>query len=167
MALPDADLAYMHRALELAARAGQAGEVPVGALVVMDRVIVGEGHNRQILDNDPTAHAEVIALRAAATQIGNYRLPGSTLYVSVEPCTMCAGAMVHARIARLVFAAREPKAGAVVSVAQLLDRATLNHQVDWTEGVLAADSAELLQTFFAERRYHQKALRQAGAATDK
>ena len=133
----------------------------------MDRVIVGEGHNRQILDNDPTAHAEVIALRAAATQIGNYRLPGSTLYVSVEPCTMCAGAMVHARIARLVFAAREPKAGAVVSVAQLLDRATLNHQVDWTEGVLAADSAELLQTFFAERRYRQKALRQAGAATDK
>lgn len=158
------DQRYMRRALELAEQAGAASEVPVGAVVVLGGEVVGEGRNRQIGDRDPTAHAEVVALRAAAENVGNYRLPGATLYVTVEPCTMCAGAVIHARIAQLVFAAREPKAGAVVSADQLLDRELLNHHVAWREGVLASESTGLVQAFFAERRARRRAIRNRGSA---
>lgn len=142
----------MRRALELARRAGEAGDVPVGAVVVLDGRIVGQGFNRPIRAVDPTAHAEVVALRSAAVQMGNYRLTGATLYVTIEPCTMCAGALVHARVARLVFGAREPKAGAVVSTARLLEHPSLNHRVDVEEGLLADEAATLLRAFFAARR---------------
>jgi len=144
--------AWMRRALELADCAAVAGEVPVGALVVRDGEVLGEGWNRMISASDPTAHAEIVALRAAARQVGNYRLPGAILYVSLEPCTMCAGAMVHARIARLVFAAREPRAGVVCSACNLLDEPWFNHLVDWQGGVLAEQSTERLRSFFRARR---------------
>ena len=143
---------WMRRALELADCAAAAGEVPVGALVVRDGEVLGEGWNRMISASDPTAHAEIVALRAAALRVGNYRLPGAILYVSLEPCTMCAGAMVHARIARLVFAAREPRAGVVCSTCNLLDEPWFNHRVDWQGGVLAAQSSERLLSFFRARR---------------
>ena len=156
------DQRYMRRALELARQAGAASEVPVGAVIVLDGDMVGEGCNSQIGNSDPTAHAEIVALRAAAANVGNYRLPGATLYVTVEPCTMCAGAVVHARISQLVFAAREPKAGAVVSADQLFDRESLNHKVAWREGVLAPASSRLLQAFFAERRSRRREIRQRG-----
>lgn len=146
------DEALMGRAIELARSAGDRGEVPVGAVVVMDGEVVGEGANAQIANADPTAHAEVLALRQAAARIGNYRLPGAVLYVSLEPCTMCCGAMVHARVETLVFATREPKAGAVVSTAQALDNAALNHRVRWREGPCAEASADLLRDFFRARR---------------
>ena len=142
----------MNRALELARAAGSRGEVPVGAVVVIDGHIVGEGANAQIADADPTAHAEVLALRAAAAKMGNYRLPGAVLYVTLEPCTMCCGAMVHARVDELVFATREPKAGAVVSTTQALDNPSLNHRVRWREGPCADASADLLRDFFRTRR---------------
>ncbi len=148
--MSDAD--YMQRALELACDAAAAGEVPVGAVVVREGEVIGEGYNQPITSNDPTAHAEIIALRDAAAREGNYRLPGSTLYVTLEPCTMCVGAIVHARVERLVFAAREPRAGVVVSQGSDLDREFYNHKVTWEEGPLAADSAALLQGFFRERR---------------
>lgn len=143
---------WMRRALELADCAAAAGEVPVGALVVRDGEVLGEGWNRMISASDPTGHAEIVALRAAAQQVGNYRLPGAILYVSLEPCTMCAGAMVHARIARLVFAAREPRAGVVCSTCNLLDEPWFNHRVDWQGGVLAEQSSERLLSFFRARR---------------
>ena len=146
------DERWMRAALALAERAGARGEVPVGAVVVRDGALLGAGHNRPIGSNDPTAHAEIVALRAAASAVGNYRLPGANLYVTVEPCLMCAGALVHARIARLVFGALEPKAGAVVSNHCVLAAAGLNHRVTVTGGVLAEESAALLQTFFAARR---------------
>jgi tRNA(adenine34) deaminase len=146
------DATWMARALVLAQEAARAGEVPVGALVVRDGEVLGEGWNRPIVSHDPTAHAEIAALRAAAQACGNYRLPGATLYVTIEPCAMCAGALVHARIARLVFGAREPRAGAVVSNVQLLDQSFLNHRVAWEEGVCATEAAALLQAFFRERR---------------
>lgn len=146
------DERWMHAALALAERAGARGEVPVGAVVVRDGVLLGAGHNHPIRSNDPTAHAEIVALRAAASAVGNYRLPGADLYVTVEPCLMCAGALVHARIARLVFGALEPKAGAVVSNHCVLAAVGLNHRVTVTGGVLAAESADLLQAFFAARR---------------
>jgi tRNA(adenine34) deaminase len=142
----------MRRALELAALAVQREEVPVGAVVVRDGELLGEGFNQVITAADPSAHAEIVALRDAATRAGNYRLPGATLYVTLEPCTMCAGALVHARIAELVFAAREPRAGVVCSTCQLLDEPWYNHKVSWQEGVLATESAELLQAFFRARR---------------
>ncbi len=142
----------MRRALMLARRAGEGGEVPVGAVVVLDGRIVGQGFNRPIRALDPTAHAEVVALRSAAAQVGNYRLTGATLYVTIEPCTMCAGALVHARIERLVFGAREPKAGAVVSTARLLEQPSLNHRVRIEEGLLADEASALLREFFAARR---------------
>lgn len=142
----------MRRALMLARRAGEGGEVPVGAVVVLDGRIVGQGFNRPIRALDPTAHAEVVALRSAAAQVGNYRLTGATLYVTIEPCTMCAGALVHARIERLVFGAREPKAGAVVSTARLLEQPSLNHRVQVEEGLLADEASALLREFFAARR---------------
>jgi tRNA(adenine34) deaminase len=142
---------FMREALALARRARDSGEVPVGAVVVQDGVVVGSGWNRPIGSVDPTAHAEVLALRHAARSVGNYRLPGSVLYATVEPCLMCVGAIVHARVATVVYGAPDPKGGAVRS---LLDPATLplNHRFDVIEGVLAEESRDLLQEFFRSRR---------------
>ena len=142
----------MRRALALADRAAEEGEVPVGAVVVRDGVLLGEGWNQMISAQDPSAHAEIVALRDAARVAGNYRLPGTLLYVTLEPCTMCAGAMVHARVAQLVFGASEPRAGVVCSTCKLLDQPWFNHQVRWECGVLAAESSERLQRFFQQRR---------------
>ena len=139
---------WMRRALALADRAANEGEVPVGAVVVRDGELLGEGWNQVIAAQDPTAHAEIVALRDAARVVGNYRLPGATLYVTLEPCTMCAGAMVHARVTELVFAAEEPRAGVVCSTCSLLDEPWYNHKVSWQGGVLAADSSARLQAFF-------------------
>ena len=146
------DRIFMSRALALARMAGKCGEVPVGAVVVQSGRVIGEGFNQPIRSHDPTAHAEVVALRRAGASLGNYRLPGASLYVTLEPCTMCVGALVHARIERLVFAATEPKAGAVTSTASLLERDGLNHRVQWSGGCLGEAAAELLTTFFARRR---------------
>ena len=143
---------WMRRALALADRAENEGEVPIGAVLVRDGELLGEGWNSVISTQDPTAHAEIIALRDAARIAGNYRLPGSTLYVTLEPCTMCAGAMIHARVERLVFAAREPKAGVVCSTCAMLDEPRFNHRVQWQEGVLAEESSQRLQAFFKARR---------------
>lgn len=143
---------WMTRALDLALRAQEHGEVPVGAVVVLDGELVGEGYNQPVSGNDPTAHAEIVALRDAARRQGNYRLPGSILYVTIEPCTMCVGAMLHARVACLVFGAREPRAGAVVSHLDLLQREHFNHRIDCVEGVLAEQCGKLMQAFFRERR---------------
>ena len=143
---------WMQVALGLAAKAAQQDEVPVGAVVVRDNQIVGRGFNQPIGRHDPTAHAEIMALRDAASALGNYRLPGCTLVVTVEPCTMCAGALVHARIAQLIFGAREPRAGAVCSSAQVLDNRGLNHKVTVVEGVLEKECKALMSAFFKERR---------------
>jgi tRNA(adenine34) deaminase len=143
---------WMRRALALADRAANEGEVPVGAVVVRDGVLLGEGWNQTISSRDPTAHAEIVALRDAARVVGNYRLPETTLYVTLEPCAMCAGAIVHARVASLVFGAREPRAGVVCSAASLLDAPWFNHNVIWQEGVLAGESSVRLQAFFRARR---------------
>lgn len=143
---------WMRRALALADRAENEGEVPIGAVVVRDGQLLGEGWNSVISYQDPSAHAEIVALRDAAKLEGNYRLPGATLYVTLEPCTMCAGAMIHARIERLVFAAREPKAGVVCSTCSLLDEPRYNHRVKWQEGVLAEQCSQRLQDFFRSRR---------------
>lgn len=143
---------WMRLALDLAGQARAAGEVPVGAVVVLDDEVIGRGFNQPISQHDPTAHAEIRAIRDAAARLGNYRLPGSTLVVTVEPCTMCAGALIHARIARLVFGAREPRAGAVTSTATVLGNAALNHRVEVVEGVLAEECSELMTSFFKERR---------------
>ncbi len=142
----------MEEALRCAQRALEAGEVPVGAVVVHKGRIVGRGWNRNIADSDPTAHAEVIALREAGATVGNHRLEGSELFVTIEPCAMCAGAMVHARIRRLVYGADDPKAGGVHSVMQVLNHPQLNHKIEVCGGVLAGRSAEVLQTFFRSRR---------------
>lgn len=142
----------MRAALEEAQRAREQGEVPVGAVVVLEDRIVGRGFNQVISARDPTAHAEVCALRDAAAALGNYRLPGATLYVTVEPCTMCAGALVHARVRRLVYGAVEPRAGAVESTARALDNIALNHRVSVTGGALADECAELMTSFFKDRR---------------
>lgn len=149
---PDSNEAWMRRALELAARAEAEGEVPVGALVVMNGEIIGQGWNRPISSHDPTAHAEIVALRAAANKLGNYRLIGSTLYVTLEPCPMCAGAIVHARIQRVVFGATDPLAGAAGSVFNILESAALNHRVQLEGGVLADECGARLKTFFQARR---------------
>jgi tRNA(adenine34) deaminase len=146
------DLDFMQTALDEARLAGEAGEVPIGAVVVFDDAIVARGQNRVLRDLDPTAHAEIVALRAAAAAIGNYRLMGCTLYVTLEPCAMCAGAMIHARIARLVFAAADPKAGAAGSVLAVLNHPQLNHQMKVEQGIMADEAAELLRNFFRERR---------------
>lgn len=143
---------WMQVALGLAAKAAQQDEVPVGAVVVRDNQIVGRGFNQPIGRHDPTAHAEIMALRDAASALGNYRLPGCTLVVTVEPCTMCAGALVHARIEQLIFGAREPRAGAVCSSAQVLDNPGLNHKVIVVEGVLEKECKALMSAFFKERR---------------
>ena len=151
--LSDADIHFMQTALELAADAGQAGEVPVGALVVgPDGAIVGRGFNQPISRHDPTAHAEIMALRDAAERLGNYRLPGCTLYVTLEPCVMCAGAIMHARIARVVFGARDPKTGVAGSVIDLFGETRLNHHAEVAGGVLADTCGGLLSGFFAARR---------------
>lgn len=143
---------WMHAALGLAEQAYQCGEVPVGAVVVMNDEIIGRGYNRMVTNCDPTAHAEIAALRDAATRMGNYRLPGSTLYVTVEPCTMCAGALVHARVARLFYGAAEPRAGAVCSSASVLENPGLNHRVEVEGGILAAQCGDIMTRFFRERR---------------
>ena len=142
----------MHGALELAREARERGEVPVGALVVVDDEVVGEGHNQPVGTNDPTAHAEIVALRAAGQEIGNYRLNGATLYVTIEPCQMCVGAMVHARIARLVYGAPEPKAGAIESAMRAHEHPSLNHRLEVTGRVLEEECREVIQAFFTDRR---------------
>lgn len=142
----------MRRALALAREAEAAGEVPVGALVVRDGEVIGEGWNRPIRSHDPTAHAEIVALRDAAARVGNYRLTGAALYVTLEPCLMCAGAMVHARIRRLVYGAADPRAGAAGTVFGVLESPALNHRVTVTGGVLAMDCGERLRAFFRARR---------------
>ncbi|MGA9033577.1 MAG: tRNA adenosine(34) deaminase TadA [Sulfuricaulis sp.] len=146
------DAANMRRALELAHHAEEAGEVPVGALVVLNDEIIGEGWNQPIVSHDPTAHAEIVALRAAAACVRNYRLSDAVLYVTLEPCAMCAGAMVHARIARVVYGAADPKSGAAGSVFNLLESSALNHRAEVTRGVLAEECGEMLRNFFAARR---------------
>jgi tRNA(adenine34) deaminase len=142
----------MRYALDLAARAGEQDEVPVGAVIIRDDKLIGEGWNRPISTKDPTAHAEVVAMRAAAQQLGNYRLSGSTLYVTLEPCLMCVGAMIHARIGRLVFGAYDPKRGAVNSTMHAFDTRGLNHRLDVCGGVLEQDCADQLLRFFRVRR---------------
>ena len=148
----DIDLLFMRRALEVADRAHAEGEVPVGALVVIDGNVVAEGWNRLIGAHDPTAHAEIVAMRAAAARLGNYRLTGATLYVTLEPCPMCAGAMVHARIARLVYGAADPLAGAAGTVFNLLNSDSLNHRVRVDGGVEAEICSRRLKEFFQARR---------------
>jgi tRNA(adenine34) deaminase len=148
-----ADAHWMRHALMLAGRAASEGEVPVGAvLLAPDGTLLAEGWNRPIALHDPTAHAEIMALRAGAARLGNYRLTGCTLIVTLEPCAMCAGAIIHARIGRLVYGARDPKAGAVQSVYDLIGRPQLNHVVAWSGGVLEAECAEGLRAFFRARR---------------
>jgi len=149
---PGEDAAWMERALEQAELAAAAGEVPVGALVIKDGKIIGQGHNRNLLDNDPTAHAEIVALRQAAARLGNQRLIGCTMVATIEPCSMCAGALIHARIARLVYGASDPKAGAAGSLLQVLNHPGLNHKTEVTAGVLAGKCSEILQKFFRQKR---------------
>ncbi len=148
--MPDED--FLREALELARDAERGGEVPVGAVVVLDGRIIGRGRNSPIARNDPTAHAEILALREAAAATGNYRLEGATMYTTLEPCVMCAGALVAARVSRLVFGARDLRFGGVRSKFRLADAEVLNHRVEIVEGVLGAECAELLQTFFSSRR---------------
>jgi tRNA(adenine34) deaminase len=146
------DIEAMQAALTEARVAAEAGEVPIGAVIVRAGTILARGQNRVLCDADPTAHAEIVALRAAATTLGNCRLDGCTLYVTLEPCAMCAGAMIHARLDRLVFAAADPKAGAAGSVLTVLNHPQLNHQMQVEQGILGDEAAELLRSFFRERR---------------
>jgi len=150
------DELWMEEALRVAQRALDAGEVPVGAIVVRAGKIVGRGWNRNLTDVDPTAHAEILALREAGARVGNHRLGDCELFATNEPCAMCAGAMVHARLKRLVYGADDPKAGAVHSVLQVLNHPQLNHQMEVSRGVLASRCADLLQSFFRQRREEQK-----------
>ncbi|MGH8161620.1 MAG: tRNA adenosine(34) deaminase TadA [Gammaproteobacteria bacterium] len=147
-----ADARWMRRALRLAGRAERVGEVPIGAVVVREGKLLGAAANAPISLHDPSAHAEILALRRAASRAANYRLPGATLYVTLEPCAMCAGAIVHARIARVVYAARDPRVGAAGSVFDLLGDPRLNHRVEVNGGIEAESAAELLQAFFRRRR---------------
>jgi tRNA(adenine34) deaminase len=148
----DADLEFMRLALDEARAAADAGEVPVGAVLVQEGRVIARAGNRTIRDCDPTAHAEMVALREASRVLGNYRLAGTALYVTVEPCSMCAGAIIQARVPRLVYGCDDPKGGAVRSCFEILSHPRLNHQVDVTSGVLASDCASILQSFFAARR---------------
>ena len=143
---------YMRRVMELAAQAGMAGEVPVGALVVRDGEVIGEGYNQPISGCDPTAHAEIVALRDAAANINNYRLTGCDLYVSIEPCTMCVGAMIHARVQRVIFGAKEPRAGALTSQLQLMDNNHFNHSIEWQGGLLEQECGDIMSEFFRRKR---------------
>ncbi len=154
------DSQYMQRALSLAQDAWALGEVPVGAVVVKSGEVIATGFNRPIVQHDPTAHAEIIALRAAADVLGNYRLPGCELYVTLEPCAMCAGAMIHARLARVVFGASDPKTGACGSVLNLFEQEKLNHHTVLLGGVMAQECGHLLKNFFAERREYTRQERQ-------
>lgn len=150
------DDVFMRQALALAARAEALGEVPVGAVIVVNGQVVGEGFNQPIARHDPTAHAEVMAMRQAGRRLGNYRLLGATLYVTLEPCAMCAGAMVHGRVQRLVFGAADPRTGAVGSVHDLVRCPAFNHQLAVTSGVLGAECGALLTSFFRRRRAQQR-----------
>ncbi|MFI3157853.1 MAG: tRNA adenosine(34) deaminase TadA [Methylococcaceae bacterium] len=149
---PTTDEAWMRYAIRLAQRAEQQGEVPVGAIVVKDNRCIAEGWNIPITSHDPTAHAEVVALRGAGVHVANYRLTDATLYVTLEPCVMCIGAMSHARIKRLVFGAYDPKRGAVCNALSLTDASFLNHRISWDGGVLEAECSEMLRDFFKARR---------------
>ena len=155
-AATQSDNRFMQRALELARYAGGQGEVPVAAVVVLNDEIVGEGWNRPVTAKDPTAHAEINALCDAALNLGNYRLPETKLYVTIEPCTMCAGAIMHARIAELIFGAPEPKAGVVQSQARVFEQSYWNHRIAWRGGVLAEQAQQLMQEFFKNRRKSAK-----------
>jgi len=166
MTTEGADEAWMARALALAEQAEARDEVPVGAVIVLDGEVVGEGFNQPISGHDPTAHAEVWALRDAAQRIGNYRLTDATLYVTLEPCTMCAGALVHARIGTLVFGAREPKAGAIRSRARMLEAEHLNWQVGVREGIREPECRDQLTAFFARRRAEKKKRRDDSEGED-
>jgi tRNA(Arg) A34 adenosine deaminase TadA len=150
------DQYYMQKALLLAQKAEQLGEVPVGAIVVLNEQIIGEGWNQPISSNDPTAHAEIMALRDAATRQSNYRLPDATLYVTIEPCTMCAGALIHSRIARVVYGTVEPKSGVVQSNGCLFEHKHFNHRVSFTGGVLEQQCSQLISAFFKSRRLQKK-----------
>lgn len=150
------DIFWMQHALELAKRAESEGEVPVGAVVVYDEQVIGEGWNSPISDNDPTAHAEIMALRSAAKKINNYRLLDTTLYVTLEPCIMCTGAITHSRVKRVVYGATDPKAGAAESAFEILGRDSLNHQVDVARGVLATECGQILTDFFRQKRKEKK-----------
>jgi tRNA(adenine34) deaminase len=157
MSNPAQDLSMMKIAMDLAQEAAVAGEVPVGAIVVKDGQIIGRGSNAPIGLHDPSAHAEIQALRDAAKNIGNYRLVDCTLYVTLEPCAMCAGAIQHARISRLVYGASDAKTGACGSVVNLMAETKLNHQTEVTSGIMAEETASLLSSFFKERRLNKKA----------
>jgi tRNA(adenine34) deaminase len=148
--MPDAD--FMQLALAQAQHAWSAGEVPVGAVVVKDGELIAVGYNQPIGSHDPTAHAEIVALRAAAEKLGNYRLPGCELFVTLEPCAMCSGAMMHARLARVVYGAADPKTGACGSVLNLFEQDKLNHHTELVGGILAEEASAMLRGFFAERR---------------
>src|SRR6185436_2046805 len=154
----NSDELFMQEALREAQRALEAREVPVGAVVVCDGKIIGRGSNRNLSDSDPTAHAEIIALREAGATIGNHRLEGCELFATIEPCAMCAGALVHARLKRLVYGADDPKAGAIRSVMQVVNHSRLNHRMEVRSGVLAGRCAELLQSFFRRRREEQSSV---------
>ncbi|SRR5579883_1147941 len=148
----DQDIIWMQRAIQLAEYAAMQEEVPVGAILVLNDQVIGEGYNQPISQCDPTAHAEIMALRAGAERIGNYRLLNATLYVTLEPCLMCAGAIVHARIKQVIYGATDPKAGAIVSMAKVLDKPFLNHRVAYTGGLLADLCGTMLSRFFQARR---------------
>ena len=163
-AVTAADAAFMQLALEQARHAWDLGEVPVGAVVVKDGEVIAVGYNQPIGRHDPTAHAEVMALRAAAEKLGNYRLPGCELYVTLEPCVMCSGAMLHARLARVVYGAGDPKTGACGSVLNLFDQPALNHQTVIAGGVLADECGDFLRRFFAERRRAQAQARKLASS---
>ncbi len=150
------DSYWMEKAIDLARKADEAGEVPVGAIVVKDGEIVGQGWNRPIMNNDPTAHAEMVAIRDAAQRLANYRIPDTTLYVTIEPCTMCLGCIIHARISRVVFGALEPKAGVFQSHPELMGSGIFNHQLDWTGGVCEETCSAIIQDFFRRRRAQKK-----------
>lgn len=156
------DQNFMALALEQGQLAFDLGEVPVGAVVVLDGEVIGRGYNKPITSLDPSAHAEVVALRDAAKNMGNYRLSGATLYVTVEPCTMCAGLLIHSRIERLVYATTEPKSGVIESAMCLLERPFYNHKIDVEGGVLAQQASTLMSDFFTMRREQKKKLKQRG-----
>ncbi|MFN2362351.1 MAG: tRNA adenosine(34) deaminase TadA [Marinobacter sp.] len=161
LASREEDEAWMSRALQLAGQAAGAGEVPVGAVVVLDGREIGAGFNAPISGCDPTAHAEIRALRDAAKRVGNYRLPGATLYVTLEPCTMCVGAIVHSRVSRLVYGAAEPKAGAVESARRTLDEDHLNWRVECRSGILAHQCSRIISEFFSARRAQIRSRKQS------
>ncbi len=150
------DELWMRKAIEYAIKAQETGEVPVGAIIVKDNTIIGTGYNRPIQTNDPTSHAEIMAIRDAANNLNNYRIPGTTLFVTLEPCSMCVGAMIHSRIKRLVFGASDPKTGAVGGVSNLLDINQHKHHIEFTSGILKYQCGEILKSFFKLRRNNSK-----------